>query len=72
MAGTLKEISDNYEKLHRLEMIETLLRMSSKYVTDIVTIVQDNFDDCEPFEDETIKTVIEQVNQAINTLKMYL
>lgn len=72
MAGTLKEISDNYEKLHRLEMIETLLRMSSKYVTDIVTIVQDNFDDCEPFEDEIIKTVIEQVNQAINTLKMYL
>lgn len=72
MAGTLKEISENYEKLHRLEMIETLLRASSKYVTDIVTRVQDDFDDCEPFEDEIIKTVIEQVNQEINTLKMYL
>lgn len=72
MAGTLKDISDNYEKLHRLEMIETLLRTSSKYVTDIVTRVQDDFDDCEPFEDAITETVITQVNQAINTLKIYL
>lgn len=72
MAGTLKDISDNYEKLHRLEMIETLLRTSSKYVTDIVTRVQDDFDDCEPFEDTITETVITQINQAINTLKMYL
>lgn len=72
MAGTLKDISDNYEKLHKLEMIETLLRTSSKYVTDIVTRVQDDFDDCEPFEDTITATVITQVNQAITTLKMYL
>lgn len=72
MAGILKDISDNYEKLHRLEMIETLLRTSSKYVTDIVTRVQDDFDDCESFEDAITETVITQVNQAINTLKMYL
>lgn len=72
MAGTLKDICDNYGKLHRLEMIETLLRASSKNVTEIVARVQDDFDDCEPFEESITETVITQVNQAITALKMYL
>ena len=27
MVGTLKEITENYEKLHRLDMIDTIHRM---------------------------------------------
>ena len=49
MAGTLKEITENYEKLHRLQMIETILDKMHSYVRDVVSRVEDDFDDCEDF-----------------------
>ena len=51
MAGTLKEITENYEKLHRLQMIDTILHEMYSYVHDVVSRVEDDFDDCEDFED---------------------
>lgn len=32
MAGTMKEIAENNEKLHRLQMINMILRNMSSYV----------------------------------------
>ena len=49
MAGTLKEITENYEKLHRLQMIETILDKMHSYVRDVVSRVEDDFDDCVDF-----------------------
>ena len=51
MAGTLKEIAENYEKLHRLQMIDTMLGAIHQYVRDVVSRVEEDFDDCEDFED---------------------
>lgn len=61
MVGTLKEIAENYEKLHGLEMINTILRMTSEYVSDVVERVRDDFDDCEKFEDYITESVIKHV-----------
>lgn len=51
MAGTMKEIAENNEKLHRLQMINMILRNMSSYVDDVVSRLEDEFDDCEDFEE---------------------
>ena len=51
MAGTMKEIAENNEKLHRLQMINIILKNMSSYVDDVVSRLEDEFDDCEDFED---------------------
>ena len=72
MAGTLKEITENYEKLHRLQMIDTILHEMYSYVHDIVSRVEDDFDDCEDFEDYITESVIKNTKENLMTLEKYL
>lgn len=72
MAGTLKEIAENYEKLHRLDMIETILRKTYEYVRDVVERVSDDFDDCEDFEDYVTESVIKHVKENLKVLEKYI
>lgn len=72
MAGTLKEIAENYEKLHRLDMIETILRKTYEYVRDVVERVNDDFDDCEDFEDYVTESVIKHVKENLKVLEKYI
>lgn len=72
MAGTLKEITENYEKLHRLQMIETILDKMHSYVCDVVSRVEDDFDDCEDFEDYVTESVIKNTKDSLATLEKYL
>ena len=72
MAGTLKEITENYEKLHRLDMIETILIKTCEYVRDVVERVNDDFDDCEDFEDYVTESVIKHVKENLKVLEKYI
>lgn len=72
MAGTLKEITENYEKLHRLQMIEILLDRMHSYVRDVVSRVEDDFDDCADFEDYITESVIKNTKDNLATLGKYL
>lgn len=72
MAGTLKEITENYEKLHRLQMIDTILCQMHSYVHDVVSRVEDDFDDCEDFEDYITESVIKNTKGNLVTLNKYL
>ncbi|MCD7996495.1 MAG: hypothetical protein LUH21_04595 [Clostridiales bacterium] len=72
MAGTLKEITENYEKLHRLQMIDVIAKGISNYVRDVVSRIEDDFDDCEDFDDSIIESLISKVNSDLNVLKEYL
>ena len=72
MAGTLKEITENYEKLHRLQMIETILDKTHSYVHDVVSRVEDEFDDCVDFEDYITESVIKSTKENLATLGKYL
>ena len=72
MAGTLKEITENYEKLHRLDMIETILRKTYEYVRDVVERVHDDFDDCEDFENYVTESVIKHVKEDLKVLEKYI
>lgn len=69
---TLKEIAENYEKLHRLQMIDTILQGMYSYVHDVVSRVEDDFDDCEDFEDYITERVIKNTKENIVTLSKYL
>lgn len=72
MAGTLKEIAENYEKLHRLDMINTILRKTSDYVSDVVERVGEDFDDCEEFEDYVTESVIKHIKENLKVLGSYI
>lgn len=72
MNGTLKEITENYEKLHRLQMIDVIAKGISNYVRDVVSRIEDDFDDCEDFDDSIIESLISKVNSDLNVLKEYL
>ena len=72
MAGTLKEIAENYEKLHRLDMINTILRRTSDYVSEVVERVEEDFDDCEEFEDYVTESVIKHIKENLKVLGNYI
>lgn len=72
MAGTLKEITKNYEKLHRLQMIDAILDKMHSYVRDVVNRVEDDFDDCVDFEDYITESVIKNTKDNLETLRKYL
>ncbi|MCM1234165.1 MAG: hypothetical protein NC489_29020 [Ruminococcus flavefaciens] len=72
MAGTLKEITENYEKLYRLQMIEIILDKMHSYVRDVVSRVEDDFDDCEEFEDYITESIIKNTKSNLETLGKYL
>ena len=72
MAGTLKEITKNNEKLHRLKMIDTILYQTYNYVHDVVNRLDDEFDDCVDFEDYITESVINNTKENLATLNKYL
>lgn len=53
-------------------MINTILRMTSEYVSDVVERVCDDFDDCEEFEDYITESVIKHVYENFEVLKKYI
>ncbi len=72
MDGNLKKMTENYEKLHRLQMIDVILMEISSYVHDIVSNVEDYFDDCDDFDDHITESVIINTRENIATLNKYL
>lgn len=72
MVGTMKDITKNYEKLHRLQMINTILRNMSSYVDDVVSRLEDDFDDCEDFDDYVTESVIKNTRANIEILSRYI
>ncbi len=72
MAGTMKEIAENNEKLHRLQMINMILKNMSSYVDDVVSRLEDEFDDCEDFEDYVTESIIKNTRENIETLSKYI
>lgn len=72
MAGTMKDITENYEKLHRLQMINIILKNMSSYVDDVVSRLEDEFDDCEDFEDYVTESIIKNTRENIETLSKYI
>ena len=72
MASTMKEIAENNEKLHRLQMINMILRNMSSYVDDVVSRLEDEFDDCEDFEDYVTESIIKNTRENIETLSKYI
>lgn len=72
MTGTLKEITENYEKLHRLQMIDAILYNMYDYVHDVVGKATDDFDECENFEDYITESVIKNTKSNLETLGKYL
>lgn len=72
MAGTLKEIVKNQEKLHRLEMIKNILYQTYNYVNDIYDRVQDEFCDFEDFEDYITESVIKTTKDNLDMLQKFL
>ena len=68
----MKDITENYEKLHRLQMIDTILRNISSYVDDVVSRLEDEFDDCEDFEDYVTESIIKNTRENIETLSKYI
>lgn len=72
MVGTMKDITENYEKMHRLQMINTILRNMSSYVDDVVSRLEDDFDDCEDFDDYVTESVIKNTRANIEILSRYI
>lgn len=72
MEKTLKGIAVNYEKLHRLKMIETILHEMHSYVHDVVDSIEDIFacsdDGCCDIEDYIIENVVNNTRENIATL----
>lgn len=72
MSGKLKDITENYEKLHRLQMIDTILKNMFEFVNDVVSRVEDDFDDFEEFEDYVTESVINNTKENLVLLNKYL
>ena len=72
MAGTLKEITENYEKLHRLQMIDTILHQMHSYVHDVVCTIENDFDFNEDFEDYVTEGLIRNIREDLTILDRYL
>ena len=68
MAETLKEITENYEKLHRLQMIEMILKTTYDFVYNTVREVVENFDNYEDFDDDTINIIVKNVKENLAML----
>ena len=72
MAGTLKEITENYEKLHRLQMIEIILKTTYDFVDHTVREIVECFDNYEDFDDEATDIIIKNIKENLATLDKYL
>lgn len=58
-------------KLHRLKMIDSILREMYFYVHNVVGRVEDEFDDCEEFEEYITESIIKNTKENIATLSKY-
>ena len=72
MAGTLKEITENYEKLHRLQMIEMILKTTYDFVDNTVREITEAFDNYEDFDEGATDIIIKNVKENLATLDKYL
>lgn len=72
MVDTLKEITENYEKIHRLQMIEMILKTTNDFVYNTVREVTENFDNYEDFDDGVTDIIIKNVKESLVTLDRYL
>ena len=72
MVETLKEITENYEKLHRLQMIEMILKTTYDFVDNTVREIVECFDNYEDFDDEATDIIIKNVKENLATLDKYL
>ena len=72
MVETLKEITENYEKLHRLQMIEMILKTTYDFVDNTVREIAEAFDNYEDFDDEATDIIIKNVKENLSTLDKYL
>ena len=72
MAGTLKEITENYEKLHRLQMIEIILKTTYDFVYHTVREIVECFDNYEDFDDEATDIIIKNIKEDLATLDKYM
>ena len=63
MAETLKEITENYEKLHRLQMIEMILKTTYDFVENTVREIVECFDNYEDFDDEATDIIIRNIKK---------
>ena len=72
MAETLKEITENYKKLHKLQMIEMILKTTYDFVYNTVREVVDNFDNYEDFDDDAINIIIKDVKESLAMLDKYM
>ena len=72
MAGTLKEITENYEKLHRLQMIEMILKTTYDFVDHTVREIVEDFDNYEDFDDEATNIIIKNVRENLAMLDKYM
>lgn len=72
MEETLKNFIDNQGKLHRLEMINSLLYQTYHYVNDIYEKIQDEFYDLENFDDHIIESVVNTIKNNLDILQKFL
>ena len=77
MVDTLKGMAENYEKLHRLQMIEIILREMHSYVRNVVNRIEEDFDCCEDFkeyvfDDYITESVIKNTKENMATLGKYV
>ena len=72
MAETLKEITENYKKLHKLQMIEMILKTTYDFVYNTVREVVDNFDNYEDFDDDAINIIVKNVKKSLAMLDKYM
>ena len=66
------EIIEDYEKLHRLKMIDVILKEASDYVRNIASRVDDDFNDCGDFDDYALESVIKHVKEDFKVLQSYV
>ena len=62
----------DYSESIELDMIETILIKTCEYVRDVVERVNDDFDDCEDFEDYVTESVIKHVKENLKVLERYI
>lgn len=72
MAETLKEITENYKKLHKLQMIEMILKTTYDFVYNTVREAVENYDNYEDFDDDAINIIIKDVKESLAMLDKYM
>lgn len=72
MEGTLEESVKNNEKLHRLQIVDTLLDSIHQYVKQIINHVEKVSENGESYKDCITESMINDVKADIKLLNKYL